>query len=215
MKIALVTGSNKGIGKEIAQLLSSPPHSIKTVLACRNRDLGATTAKELQALGCDVVFHQLDLTDEESIRCTFDFISTDFGHLDILINNAAICFNDPTLYGKCVYTPFEKQARISIDTNFFGTLKVIQTMLPLLRKSESPRVINIASSAGRLSQLSKSPERTKLVTSPTLNVDDLIALMNEFVEDVEAGVHQQKRWPNTCYGISKVGIIALSRMLAR
>jgi carbonyl reductase 1 len=157
----------------------------------------------------------LDLTDEESIHSTWDFISSEFGHLDVLVNNAAICFNDPTLYGKSAYTPFDKQARISMDTNFFGTLTVIQTMLPLLRKSESLRVINIASSAGRLSLLSKSPERTKLVTSPTLNLDDLVALMNEFVEDVEAGVHQEKRWPNTCYGMSKVGIIALSRMLAR
>jgi carbonyl reductase 1 len=215
MKIALVTGSNKGIGREIVQLLSSPPHSIKTIIACRNRDLGEMAAKELQAKGCDVVFHQLDLTDQESIRNTCDFISSEFGHLDVLVNNAAVCFNDPTLYGKCVYTPFEKQARISMETNFFGTLKVTQTMLPLLRKSESPRVINIASSAGRLAQLSKSPERTKLVTSPNLKLEHLVSLMNEFVDDVEAGVHQQKGWPNTCYGMSKVGIIALSRMFAR
>ena len=173
------------------------------------------TAKELQEKGCDVVFHQLDLTDQESIRDTCDFISREFGQLDILVNNAAVCFNDPTLYGKCAYTPFEKQARISMETNFFGTLKVTQTMLPLLRKSESPRVINIASSAGRLAQLSKSPERTKLVTSPSLKLEHLVSLMNEFVDDVEAGVHQQKGWPNTCYGMSKVGIIALSRMFAR
>ncbi len=67
----------------------------------------------------------------------------------------------------------------------------------------------------RLAQLSKSPERTKLVTSLSLKLEHLVSLMNEFVDDVEAGVHQQKGWPNTCYGMSKVGIIALSRMFAR
>ena len=162
-----------------------------------------------------LIFYTIDLTDQESITRTHDFIAREFGHLDVLVNNAAICFNDPTLYGKCEYTPFNQQARITIDTNFFGTLRVVRTMLPLLQLSTSPRIINIASSAGRLAQLSRIPEMTKLVISPGLQMQQLETMMETFVKDVEAGVHQQKGWPNTCYGMSKVGIIAMSRVLAR
>ena len=57
--IALVTGSNKGIGREIAHMLSSPPCSVTTILACRSENLGLIAANELKGLGCNVIFHQL------------------------------------------------------------------------------------------------------------------------------------------------------------
>eukprot|EP00959_Pyramimonas_sp_CCMP1952_P265509 5551666-Pyramimonas_sp.AAC.1 len=118
-RIALVTGANKGIGKEVARKLSSA--GVKTVLGCRDKELGAATAAELQADGCDALSFQLDITSPDSVlRCT-EFVH-ELGGLDILVNNAAICFNDPTLYGKCPPTPFAQQAAPSISTNFFGTL---------------------------------------------------------------------------------------------
>lgn len=215
MQIALVTGGNKGIGREVAHIMSSPPYSVTTIIACRNEALGQRAADELKGLGCNIIFHKLDLTDPESITKTRDFIACEFGHLDILVNNAAICFNDPTLYGKCEYTPFNQQARITIDTNFFGTLRVVRTMLPLLRSSTSPRIINMASSAGRLSQLSRLPDMLELVTSPDVQMGQLEIMMECFVNDVETGIHQQRGWPNTCYGMSKVGVIAMSKILAR
>ena len=213
--VALVTGANKGIGKEIARGIAAD--STATVLiGCRDESLGAAAAAELRASGClgSLVPLRLDLTDINSITDAASFVKREFGTLDCLINNAAICFNDPTLYGKTKHTPFQAQAAITIDTNFFGTLAVTQALLPLLRSSQSPRIINIASYAGRLTIL-KSPEKVAFFTAPDLELSGLTAAMRQFVVDVEAGTHAAQGWPNTCYGMSKLGLIALTRILAR
>lgn len=177
-------------------------------------ELGEAAVQELQTNGDTVSCVQLELCNPASIAAARDYISSTYGRLDILVNNAAVCFNDPTLYGACAHTPFEKQAGITVDTNFFGTWNVTQALLPLLRASPSPRIVTIASHAGRLSIL-RSQEKFDAFTSPALAVEQLEAMMGEFIADVEAGVHASKGWPNTCYGMSKLGLIALSNVLAR
>jgi NAD(P)-dependent dehydrogenase (short-subunit alcohol dehydrogenase family) len=211
-QIAFVTGGQQGIGKEIARKLAIA--GVTTILGCQDNDLGSKVSQELQEAGGDVVFTQLELCDNATILAARDLISEKFGRLDILINNAAICFNDPTLYGKCDYTPFEKQAGITIATNFFGTLDVTRAMLPLMRSSPSPRIVTVASNAGRLAIL-RSQDKVAAFTSPSLKVDQIEQYMRQFVEDVESGVHASQGWPNTCYGVSKLGLIALTRVLAR
>jgi len=101
-----------------------------------------------------------------------------------------------------------------VKTNFFGTQEVIRVMMPLLDQSPSPRIVNVASAAGRLSIL-KSRELAGEFVSDALTEERIGELMGEFVADVEKDVHVQKGWPNTCYGMSKLGIIALTRVLAR
>jgi len=211
-RIVLITGSNKGIGKEIARAIGSlPDHT--AVLACRDAQLGAAAAAELAADGCSVAFSRLDLTDAASIAATRDYVEASFGRLDALVNNAAICFNDPTLYGKVPHTPFEQQARLTVETNYFGSLAVTEAMLPLLRRSRaSPRVVNVASAAGRLRG---SPAIQRAISDPALTVAALGALMESFVSAAEEGTHLDAGWPNTCYGVSKLGLIALTRVMAR
>jgi carbonyl reductase 1 len=211
-RVALVTGGNKGIGKEVARKLSSA--GVKTILGSRSKELGAAAARELQAAGCDVIDTQLDITDPVSVLAAYKFITEEFGGLDILVNNAALCFNDPTLYGKCAPQSFVQQAGPTVATNFFGTLDVTQTMTPLLLACPSPRVVNVVSYAGRLAIL-RSKDKVETFTSPKLDVESLKVLMKEFVRDVEGGVHAQYGWPNTCYGMSKLGLIALTKVLAR
>ena len=113
--------------------------------------------------------------------------------LFVQVNNAATAFkgSDPT--------PFHQQARPTIMTNFFGLLEVTRALLPLLKQSDDPRIVNVASQAGHL-QILPSQQRKELFTSPTLTVPQLEGLMHEFVTDVEAGQHAAKGWPNTCYG---------------
>jgi len=216
-KVALITGSNKGIGKEIARKLAATP-DMTVILGCRNLELGAAATKELAACAwpppkqADVAVQRIDLADLATIEAARDAIASEYGRLDVLVNNAAICFNDPTLYGRTRYTPFEQQASITLQTNFFGTLALTRAMLPLLRASPSPRIINVASAAGRLRG---SAEKIAALTSPTLSLTNLEAIMCSFVSDAEAGMHQARGWPNTCYGVSKMGLIAMSRVLAR
>ena len=210
-RVVLVTGANKGIGKELARTVGLLPDHV-VVLGCRDEALGAAAAKELRAAGCDCDCSRLDLLDADSIASTRDFIQERFGRLDALVNNAAICFNDPTLYGKVPHTPFQAQADITIKTNYHGTVAVTEAMLPLLRASDaSPRIVNVASAAGRLRG---SQEVQDAFTAYDLDVPALTKLMEDFVRDAEAGEHADRGWPNTCYGVSKMGLIAYTRVLA-
>jgi carbonyl reductase 1 len=218
-KIALITGANKGVGKEIARRIGTEP-DFTAVIACRDLELGRFAVEELQSgdneYECDAILLPVpfDLTDSSSISDAAKYIEEKYGVLDVLVNNAAVCFNDPTLYGKVDHTPFQDQADITIKTNFYGTLECTQSFLPLLNKSASPRIINVASAAGRLTIL-RSQELVDKFTSDQLTTSELCKLMNQFVMDVEDGTHAEKGWPNTCYGMSKLGIIALTRILAR
>lgn len=217
-RVALVTGGNKGIGLEIVKALASTPGFKTVLLASRDASRGEAALALLRKQGySNVTVVRLDLTDEGSWGECAAAIEATHGHLDVLCNNAAICFNDPTLYGQVPHTPFAGQAEITVRTNFFGTLGVTRALLPLLRASASPRVINIASYAGRLSILSKrSPERAAAVSSPDVQLADLERLMAAFVDDVRGGGEPAaKGWPGTCYGMSKVGIIAMTRVFAR
>jgi carbonyl reductase 1 len=212
-RVALVTGGNKGIGFEIAKALAAK--GFTTVLGSRDGERGEQAAASLRAAGLEhVSSERLDLTDAGSWAECVAAIEAKHGRLDVLCNNAAICFNDPTLYGKVEHTPFEGQADITVRTNFTGTLGFTRACLPLLRASPSPRVINIASAAGRLSIL-RSPEKAAAVASPRLTLAELEGLLATFVADVQAGVHAARGWPGTCYGMSKVGIIAMTRAFAR
>lgn len=218
-RVALVTGASKGIGLEIVRQLLAVD-GLTAVLGCQDMVQGEAAAAELgREPGCcaDVVVQRIELTDPASIARARTFVEAEYGRLDILINNAAICFNDPTLYGTVPHTPFERQAAITMGVNFFGTLAVIREFLPLLRAAPSPRLITYGSSAGRLSILrsSRAQAKRELLTSPALTVAQLEAQMHAFVADVEAGVHAERGWPNTCYGMSKLGLIALTRVLAR
>ena len=200
-KIALITGGNKGIGKEIARRIGTEA-GFTAIIASRDVAPGQKAADDLKDSGeyeCDVVALPvpLDLTDASSIVAAVKHVEQEYGRLDVLINNAAICFNDPTLYGKVEHTPFQNQADITIRTNYFGTLKVTQECLPLLKQADSPRIINVASSAGRLTIL-RSQELVDTFTSNTLTEPQLSTLMEQFVSDVQNGIHEEKGWPNTC-----------------
>jgi carbonyl reductase 1 len=212
-RVALVTGSNKGIGFEIAKKIGSEK-GMKCILGCRNEELGKLAVEALEKEGCDVSFLKLDLEDLDSIHNAVNTIRDTYGKCDVLVNNAAVCFNDPTLYGKVPHTPFAKQAEITVKTNFQGTLALTQALLPILSQSDSPRIINIASSAGRLTIL-PSEERRDQFSSNELTLEELEGYMREFVVDAQNGSHLAKGWPNTGYGVSKVGIIAMTRILAR
>ncbi|GAA3433946.1 SDR family oxidoreductase [Kutzneria kofuensis] len=144
--MALVTGANKGIGREIARGLGQVGFTV--LASARDRRRGAQTVAELADDGLDVRFLQLDVTEEPSVFAAADRVEAEFGRLDVLVNNAGIA-NElgvaPSL------TVVDDMRRV-YETNVFGVVAVTNAMLPLLRKSEAARIVNVSSRLGSISQ---------------------------------------------------------------
>ncbi|XP_004474541.1 carbonyl reductase [NADPH] 1 isoform X1 [Dasypus novemcinctus] len=205
-RVALVTGANKGIGFAITRELCRR-FSGDVVLTARDAARGRAAVQQLQAEGLSPRFHQLDIDDPQSIRVLRDFLRREYGGLDVLVNNAGIAFKavDPT--------PFHIQAEVTMKTNFFGTQAVCTELLPLMRPQG--RVVNVSSFVSVSALGSCSPELQQKFRSETITEEELAGLMNKFVEDTKNGVHQKEGWPNTAYGVTKIGVTVLSRIQAR
>lgn len=150
-KLALVTGANKGIGLEIARQLGKAGFYV--FLGARNPSLGEEAASTLRAEGLDVQYVELDLVRKETIESAASGIRGYGGQLDVLVNNAAIA--DPS-DGPPGTVDIDVARRV-METNFFGTLAVIQSMLPLLRQAPAARIVNVSSGLGSLT-LNGDPE---------------------------------------------------------
>ncbi|MBV8931841.1 MAG: SDR family oxidoreductase [Kutzneria sp.] len=142
--VALVTGANKGIGREIARGLAT--RGCTVLGSARDERRGRAAVAELNADGRDVRFVQLDVTDERSIAAAARGISEEFGRLDVLVNNAGV-----------VEQPYDTSGPVSVaamravyETNVFGVVAVTDTMLPLLRRSDAGRIVNVSSRLGSL-----------------------------------------------------------------
>ncbi|KAM9694374.1 carbonyl reductase [NADPH] 1-like [Trichechus inunguis] len=205
-RVALVTGANKGIGFAIVRELCRQ-FSGDVVLTARDEARGRAAVQQLQAEGLSPRFHQLDIDDLQSIRALRDFLRREYGGLDVLVNNAGIAFknSDPT--------PFHIQAEVTLKTNFFSTRDVCSELLPLIKPQG--RVVNVSSIVGLRALKSCSPELQRKFRSETITEEELVVLMKKFVEDTKNGVHQKEGWPNTAYGVSKIGVTVLSRIHAR
>jgi len=126
---------------------------------------------------------------------------------DLLVNNAAIAFKaaDPT--------PFHEQTKPTLDVNTRGTLQVTEALLPMLTLSPNGRIVNVASMAGKLKQLSPALQRE--FASPSLTIEGLLGLVEQFERDVASGDHSRKGWGKSNYGLSKLALIAATRVHAR
>lgn len=148
VKVALVTGANKGIGFAIAQKLARLGTSV--LVGARDSSRGEQAAARIRQEGLDAQYLKLDVTEAVSVEDAARAVNERFGRLDILINNAAIA-SDTTL------PPSEASLdniRKVFETNFFGVIAVTQAMLPLLRKSAAGRIVNLTSGLGSLSMQS-------------------------------------------------------------
>jgi NAD(P)-dependent dehydrogenase (short-subunit alcohol dehydrogenase family) len=144
-KIALVTGGNKGIGLELCRNLSKAGCTV--LLGARNTERGQQAVRKLQEAGLnDVHFIELDVTKRDSVAAAAQQIESNYGRLDILLNNAGVNLRGDGPPGTADLDVVEKV----FETNFFGALRVAQAMLPLLRKSPAGRIVNVSSGLGSL-----------------------------------------------------------------
>ena len=150
-RIALVTGGNQGIGFQIAKELAA--NGLTVLLGARDLIKGETAAREL---GGGVHAIQLDVTEQASIDLAAARIRSEFGQLDVLMNNAGISRAKPNQsFEEAVKTNLLTDAplddiRTVFETNVFGVIAVTQAMLPLLRQSEAGRIVITASSGASL-----------------------------------------------------------------
>ncbi|MGD0886895.1 MAG: SDR family oxidoreductase [Thermodesulfovibrionales bacterium] len=147
-RIALVTGANKGLGAETSRQLAR--QGIKVLMGSRSGTRGKATFKKLRDEGLDVELIHLDVTKPEHIRKVVQYVKERFGRLDILVNNAAIAHPEDTLSENSTETVSPKVLRATFDVNFFGLVKLTQGLLPLIKKSDAGRIVNVASILGSL-----------------------------------------------------------------
>ena len=119
------------------------------VLGARDRERGAVAAARLRGEGLDVEACQIDVADEDSVRSAADAIRREHGRLDVVVNNAAILYDT---WQRGVDADLG-QVSEAFDTNVLGAWRVVQAMLVLLRQSASPRIVNVSSGAGALTDM--------------------------------------------------------------
>jgi NAD(P)-dependent dehydrogenase (short-subunit alcohol dehydrogenase family) len=142
--VAIVTGGNRGIGFEICGQLAA--RGARVILTARNKAADEAAAKKLAAQKLAVAFHQLDVTDDKSVAALRDFVKDVFGRLDVLINNAGIITK-----GEAPALTVELATiRTTLETNALGPLRVAQALVPLLKHGKSPRIVNMSSGMGAL-----------------------------------------------------------------
>ena len=205
-KVAVVTGSNKGIGFAIVRALCSKFDG-DVYLTSRSEERGQKALKQLQSEGLNAKYHQLDIDDIESIKRLKDDIVSLYGGIDILINNAGIAYKSADT------TPFGIQAKVTIATNYFGTLQTSKILLPHIKPNG--RVVNVSSMVSVMSLNKCSSNLQQIFRSETITEEELSDKMNEFITAAEQGNHVQLGWPNTAYGVSKIGVTVMSRIHAR
>lgn len=189
-RIALVTGANQGIGLQIATDLAAS--GLTVLLASRNLDRGKAAA---QTIAGDVHPIKLDVTDEASIHAAVTRVEQQFGRLDILINNAAISrANGQESETMQDYVQRSRATLISVDevrtiweTNVFGVLAVTQAFVPLLRKSQAARIVNVSSGLGSLT-INSTPHPYRATFNPGYGASKtaLNAITLAFAIDLEA-----------------------------
>jgi NAD(P)-dependent dehydrogenase (short-subunit alcohol dehydrogenase family) len=144
--IALVTGANKGIGHEIAAGLGALGWSVG--VGARDDERREAAVAKLRAAGTDAFGVPLDVTDDASVAAAARLMEERAGRLDVLVNNAAVTGGvpqEPTLVDP-------DTVRAVVDTNVIGVIRVTNAMLPLLRRSDAPRIVNMSSSVGSLTR---------------------------------------------------------------
>jgi NAD(P)-dependent dehydrogenase (short-subunit alcohol dehydrogenase family) len=146
--VALVTGANRGIGRDVARQLAERGHRV--ILTARDKAKAGAAADEVSAsTGGTVTPLQLDVADPKSIDAAAAAVSSDPGRLDVLVNNAGV----GTDFGVAGAEPDFDAIQAALETNFFGAYRLTIALLPLLRASEHPRIVSVSSGMGGVAEM--------------------------------------------------------------
>ena len=143
-KIALVTGGNRGLGFETCRQLAEL--DLTVILVARSLNKGERASKQLSDKGLDVVFYQLDVSNQNHIHNLAERVEQQFGRLDVLVNNAAILYDT---WQHAINADLEVVNQ-AIITNLFGPWRLSQIFIPIMKRNKYGRIVNVSSGAGSL-----------------------------------------------------------------
>ncbi|XP_027334886.1 (+)-neomenthol dehydrogenase-like isoform X2 [Abrus precatorius] len=207
-RYAVVTGANKGIGLEIVRQLASV--GIKVVLTARNEKRGLQALENLKASGLSdlVVFHQLDVADAASVTHLANFVKSEFGKLDIL----EVSQDDK----KKAMTQTYELVEDCIQINYYGAKRTTEALLPLLLLSDSPRIVNVSSTLGKLEFMTNESAKGIFSDADSLTEEKVDVVLKEFLKDFKEGSLESKGWSGfSVYSVSKAAMNAYTRILAK
>lgn len=168
-KRIVVTGANRGIGKEICRQLVDQGHEV--ILAARSKEKGEQAAKEVGAH-----FMELDVADANNISSFIEHFEDKYNHLDVLVNNAGV-FSDKD---KRATNPDFKDIRNTLETNLLGPWQLSVGLFEALKKSKDPRIINVSSGLGAMSEMGGSYPAYRL---SKLGINAMTRMMHSELEE--------------------------------
>ena len=146
-RIALVTGANRGLGLETCRQLAA--RGVHVILTSRQEAEGVAAAEMLGREGLSVVARCLDVTQAKDIEAMVDYIHSICGRLDVLVNNAAIYIDE----GASLLEISLADLRQTMETNFYGPLRLCRAVAPMMRQQRFGRIVNVSSGYGALSEM--------------------------------------------------------------
>ncbi|MEA5564365.1 SDR family oxidoreductase [Anabaena sp. UHCC 0399] len=149
-RIAVVTGSNRGLGYAISRKLSQI--GIRVILTSRNETDGLATKQQLFSEGLDVDYHLLDVTDDASVQQFTQWLRETYGKVDILVNNAGV---NPTTKPEesSLLTVQLETMRVTFETNVLAVVRISQALIPLMQVENYGRIVNISTEMASLSTI--------------------------------------------------------------
>jgi NAD(P)-dependent dehydrogenase (short-subunit alcohol dehydrogenase family) len=168
-RVAVITGSDRGIGFEVCRQLGE--RGYRVVLTSPNRKPGEAAAAKLRRRGADIVYHYLDVADEKSVQTLRAFVLKKFGRVDVLVNNAGVLLDEGRSELEGVLAKLLKKrpkrvdfgegpgvlevdieiVKATLEVNTLGALRMCQAFVPLMTKAGYGRVVNVSSSRGQMS----------------------------------------------------------------
>jgi len=155
LKVAVVTGANRGIGFEICRQLAKLD-DLEVVLTARDKDKGFKACERLHKEELPVRFCQLDVTHAASIIGLREFLESEFGRCDILVNNAGVFPDAKSAGGERWPSAFDTpiaRMREAMETNVYGPMLLCQALVPLMKKNGYGRIVNLSSGMGQLAHM--------------------------------------------------------------
>jgi len=178
-KVAFVTGANKGIGFEVARQLAHKGFHV--FVGARNKEAGRAAAEKLSGDG-NVTFLEIDISQPDSIRRAAEGLSRQSDRLDVLVNNAGIIVDGD----EAILTTTPEIFESTLRTNTLGPLLVAQAFVPILRKSKTPRIVNVSSGGGQLTDGADGWAPAYCISKTALNGvnSQLVAALPDFAINV-------------------------------